>query len=90
MSIANDCYRKTDEECQRYPTAERPDVEQPNTLNDIYSDVFGNEFYNVNKDYNRSTLGEYDSTGKWVTQDAPPHEDYIATTYELTFSPRSQ
>ena len=53
MSIANDCYRKTDEECQRYPTAERPDVEQPNTLNDIFSDVFGNEFYNYSKTYVR-------------------------------------
>ena len=56
MSIANDCYRKTDEECQRYPTAERPDVEQPNTLNDIYSDVFGNEFYNYSKTYVRCSI----------------------------------
>lgn len=56
MSIANDCYRKTDEECQRYPTAERPDVEQPNTLNDIFSDVFGNEFYNYSKTYVRRNI----------------------------------
>lgn len=56
MSIANDCYRKTDENCERYPTAERPDVEQPNTLNDIHSDVFGNEFYNYSKTYVRRDI----------------------------------
>ena len=56
MSPSNDCYRKTDEECQRYPTAERPDVEQPNTLNDIFSDVFGNQFYNYSKTYVRRNI----------------------------------
>lgn len=56
----------------------------------LETDVFDNTFYNVNKDYQRSTLGEYDSNGKWVTQDAPPHDDYIATTYEMTFSPRAE
>ena len=56
MSIANKCYFKTDEKCERYPTTERPDVQQPNTLNDIYSDTFGNEFYNYSKTYVRRDI----------------------------------
>lgn len=43
-------------------------------------DVFGNKFHNVTR-YVRSTLGEYDSNGKWVTKPAPPHEDYKRYTY---------
>ena len=56
MSIANKCYFKTDEDCKRYPTTERPDVQQPNTLNDVYSDIFGNEFYNYSKTYVRRDI----------------------------------
>ncbi len=56
MSIANKCYFKTDEKCERYPTAERPDVQQPNDLNDVYSDTFGNQFYNYSKTYVRRDI----------------------------------
>ena len=43
-------------------------------------DVFGNSFHNVTR-YVRSTLGEYDSNGKWVTKPAAPHDDYKRCTY---------
>ncbi len=45
------------------------------------TDVFDNDFYNVTSGYVRSTLGEYDSNGKWVTEAAKAHEDYKRCTY---------
>lgn len=49
MSIANDCYRRTDKDCVRLVTAK-----QPNTLNpDTTTDSFGNEFHNYNQTYVR-------------------------------------
>jgi hypothetical protein len=68
MSNSNTCYRKTDKDCNRLPTAE-----QPITLNPIVSsDVFGNEFYNFNQEYIRT-----DSQRNPVSpQPKPNGEDY--------------
>ena len=93
MPANNSCYTRV----YVNDIVNRPDlgiVSRPPTpissIGVLDKDVFDNEFYNVNKDYNRSTLGEYDSNGKWITNDAPPHEDYIATTYVMTLSPRAE
>ena len=49
MSIANDCYRRTDKDCNRLPTAK-----QPNTLNPVITtDAFSNEFHDYNQTYVR-------------------------------------
>ncbi len=68
MSIANDCYRRTDKDCNRLPTAK-----QPNVLNPIISsDAFGNQFYNYNQQYIRT-----DSKRSPVSpQPTPNGEDY--------------
>ena len=79
MSISNDCYRKTDEECQRYPTPERPEVKQPNTLNDIFKDAFGNEFYNYSKTYVRCSINciEVTATAPSDPKDRVPGVLYV-------------
>ena len=75
MAIANNCYRRTDKDCNRLATDK-----QPNDLNpDKSEDIFGNEWIDYNQTYVRSKL---DSSGPKASQPKLNGEDYVRKTID--------
>jgi hypothetical protein len=68
MSNSNTCYRKTDKDCNLVPTGQQPISLNPN----VSSDVFSNEFHNLNQQYKRR-----DSDCLLVTQPLLNGRDYV-------------